>query len=220
MSSSIRGQSSGSRRRPYAPRLPPEQRREQLLDAALTLIVDQGYAGVSIEAVARLAGVTRPVVYDHFPNLGRLLAALVEREERYAVSQLDQIVPAEIGSADPQELLIGGVERFVEAVLTRPDTWRIILLPIDGTPAIIREQVETNRARMRERIAGLLGWTAALPDFPTDLDIELLSYTILHLAEEAGRLALTDPDRFSPARFERFARSFVGLIWPHDAPAD
>ncbi len=56
-------------RRPYAPRLPPEQRREQLLDAALCLIVERGYAGVSIEAVARIAGITRPVVYDHFPNL-------------------------------------------------------------------------------------------------------------------------------------------------------
>ena len=84
-------------RRPYAPRLPPAERREQLIDAALGLIIDQGYAGVSIEAVARVAGVTRPVVYDHFPNLGRLLAALVEREEKYAVAQLEMIVPESPG---------------------------------------------------------------------------------------------------------------------------
>src|SRR5215469_10039539 len=82
-------------RRPYAPRLPPEQRREQLIDAALGLILDLGYAGVSIEAIARVAGVTRPVVYDHFPNLGRLLHALVEREELYALAQLEQVVPAD-----------------------------------------------------------------------------------------------------------------------------
>ena len=72
-------------RRQYAPRMPPEQRREQLLDAALGVIVEQGYSGVSIEAIARTAGVTRPVVYDHFPNLGRLLQALIEREEHYAL---------------------------------------------------------------------------------------------------------------------------------------
>ena len=59
----------------------------------LSVILDQGYSGVSIEAIARTAGVTRPVIYDHFPNLGRLLRALVEREERIAVAQLEHVVP-------------------------------------------------------------------------------------------------------------------------------
>lgn len=218
--SSVRGQSEGTRRRPYAPRLPPEQRREQLLDAALSLIVDQGYAGVSIEAVARVAGVTRPVVYDHFPNLGRLLTALVEREESYAVAQLEQVVPAHRAGQLPQDLIVGGVERFVKAVLSRPDTWRVILLPVDGTPVIIRDQVEDNRARMHSRIEGLLRWAAAQPDVQEDLDIELISYTILHAAEAAGRLALTDSERFTPERFGQFTRSLVGVIWPQGAPAD
>ena len=85
--------SAAAPRRRYAPRLPPEQRREQLVDAALSVILEQGYGGVSMEAVARTAGVTRPVVYDHFPNLGRLLHALIQREEQYAIAQLEQIVP-------------------------------------------------------------------------------------------------------------------------------
>src|ERR1700726_4704350 len=102
-------------RRRYAPRMPPEQRREQLIDAALTVILEQGYSGVSIEAVARTAGVTRPVVYDHFPNLGRLLHALVEREERYALEQLEQVVPDDPGDQEPAELLVGGVRRFLQA---------------------------------------------------------------------------------------------------------
>ena len=82
---------TGRPRRRYAPRMPPEQRREQLIDAALSVILEQGYSGVSIEAVARTAGVTRPVVYDHFLNLGRLLHALVEREEHIALEQLEQV---------------------------------------------------------------------------------------------------------------------------------
>ncbi len=45
-------------RRRYAPRMAPEKRREQLIDAALSVIVHQGYEGVSIEAIARTAGVT------------------------------------------------------------------------------------------------------------------------------------------------------------------
>ncbi len=74
----------------------PEQRREQLLDAALGVILEEGYSGVSIEATARAAGVTRPVIYDHFPNLGRLLYALIEREERYALEQLEQVFPEQL----------------------------------------------------------------------------------------------------------------------------
>lgn len=221
MPSPLPEHSGGRRRRPYAPRLPPEQRREQLIDAALSLIVDQGYAGVSIEAVARLAGVTRPVVYDHFPNLGRLLAALVEREERYAVAQLDQIVPADPGDMTMQELITGGVQRFLEAVQSRPDTWRIILLPIDGTPAIIRDQVEANRERMRERIEGLVRWALDLPVFAgVEIDVELAARGILILGEEAGRLLLTDPARFSPDRFTWFVRRIVGIAWATGAGSD
>lgn len=201
-------------RRPYAPRLPPEQRREQLLDAALGLIIEQGYAGVSIEAVARVAGVTRPVVYDHFPNLGRLLHALVEREERWALGQLEQVVPADPGDVSPPELLAQGVQRFLEAVLARPDTWRIILLPIEGTPSIIREQVETNRARMQARITELVEWAFSRPEFPYELDVELTAHAIRNLSEEAGRMVLTDPGRFTPERYVGFVQSVVGLVWP------
>ena len=203
-------------RRPYAPRLPPEQRREQLIDAALGLIIEQGYAGVSIEAVARIAGVTRPVVYDHFPNLGRLLYALVEREERLALEQLEQVVPEDPGDIHPPDLLARGVQRFLEAVTSRPDTWRIILLPIEGTPAIIRDQVETNRARLQERIEALVRWAFARAEFPYELDVELTAHAIRQLAEEAGRMVLTSPDRFTPERYRRFVESVVGLIWPHD----
>jgi AcrR family transcriptional regulator len=218
--SSVSEQSRTARRRPYAPRLPPEQRREQLIDAALGLIIDQGYAGVSIEAVARVAGVTRPVVYDHFPNLGRLLAALVEREEREAVAQLDQVIPADPGDATPQELIVDGFQRFLEFVQLRPNTWKIILLPIDGTPAIIRDQVQTNRSRMRKRLKGLVDWAMSQPDFPHRLDVELTAYTILHLGEEAGRLVLTDPERFNTERFTEFVRGMVGVVWPAGGDTD
>src|SRR5437763_12004161 len=99
-------------RRRYAPRMAPAERREQLIDSALEVILEQGYGGVSIEAIARRAGVTRPVVYDHFPNLGRLLHALVEREERISLQQLEQVVPEDPGESDPIEVLAGGVRRF------------------------------------------------------------------------------------------------------------
>ena len=192
--------------------MPPEQRREQLVDAALSVILEQGYGGVSIEAIARAAGVTRPVIYDHFPNLGTLLHALVEREERYSREQLERVVPDDPGDSDPVEVLAGSVRRFLDAVTARPATWRIILLPLDGTPAIVREHVETHRAKILERIERLVRWAIKRNELPSDLDVELTARAIRDLGEEAGRMVLTDPERYSPDRYERFVQSVMKLL--------
>ncbi len=194
--------------------MPREQRREQLIDAALGVILEQGYSGVSIEAVANAAGVTRPVVYDHFPNLARLLHALVEREEIYALEQLEAIVPRDPGDRDPQQLLPQGVRRFLDAVASRPATWRIILLPLDGTPAIVRDHVESNRADMLARIEALVRWAIGRSELPAGLDIELTARAIRSLGEEAGRMLLHDPEGYSPERYERFVSSVGTLVWP------
>jgi AcrR family transcriptional regulator len=194
--------------------MPPEQRREQLVDAALSVIIEQGYGGVSIEAIARKAGVTRPVIYDHFPNLGRLLRALVEREERYALEQLAVVVPNDPGNGDPVQVLAGSVRRFLDAVVARPATWRIILLPLDGTPAVVREHVETNRARILERLELLVRWAVKQGELPCDIDAELASCAIRDLGEQAGRMVLTDPERYSPDRYERFVETVMKLLLP------
>jgi AcrR family transcriptional regulator len=194
--------------------MPPQERREQLIDAALSVILQQGYGGVSIEAIARTAGVTRPVIYDHFPNLGKLLQALIEREERYALEQLAAVVPdVPSGDGDPAELFAAGVGRFLDAVVSRPETWRIILLPLEGTPAIVREHVETNRARTVERIEVLVRWAIERSGIPEDLDVELSARAIRSLSEEAGRMVLTDRKGFSPERYERFVLAVMKLIW-------
>ncbi|MDQ6816355.1 MAG: TetR/AcrR family transcriptional regulator [Actinomycetota bacterium] len=205
-------------RRPYAPRIPPEQRREQLLDAALSVIVERGYSGVSIEAIAREAGVTRPVVHDHFPDLGRLLRSLVEREERASLEQLEHVVPGDPGESDPVEALAGGVKRFLEAVGKRPATWRIILLPLDGTPMIVREHLQRNRAMILGRIGQLVRESVRRGELPRDLDVELAARAVRDLSEEAGRMVLTDSEHYSPARYESFARSALNRLMARSSP--
>ncbi len=200
--------------------MPPGQRREQLLDAALEVITERGYSGVSIEAVARRAGVTRPVVYDHFTNLSQLLNALVEREENYAIEQLERVVPGDPGEIPPDVLLTRGVRTFLDAVASRPATWRIILLPPDGTPAMVRQHVESNRARTLEKIEQMVRWGLDGHNFPADLDVELTARAIRDLGEESGRMLLTDPTRYPPARYERFVQMVMALLWPRPDAAD
>ena len=192
----------------------PEQRREQLIDAALSVIVQHGYEGVSIEAIARTAGVTRPVIYDHFPNLGRLLEAVIEREEQFALQQLARVVPATPRTdGEPSELFAAGVRSFLDVVVSRPDTWRIILLPPEGTPPTVREHVARNRALTQERIEALVRWAIERSGILHDLDVELCARAIRSLSEEAGRSVLTDRETYSPERYEGFVLAVMKLIW-------
>ncbi len=192
----------------------PEQRREQLIDAALEVILERGYAGVSIEAIAREAGISRPVVYDHFPNLNRLLHAVIEREERISLAQLAEVVPEEAGDHEPGELLATGIGRFLDAVTTRPATWRIILLPLEGTPEIVREHVEVNRARVLARIESWVRWAVERSELHHDLDVELTARAIRDWSEQAGRMVLTDSEHYPRQRYEQYVQSFLALLAP------
>jgi len=190
----------------------PEQRRQQLIDAALGVILEHGYRGVSIEAIARAAGVTRPVVYDYFPNLGWLLRAVIEREERYSLAELERVVPENPGEHDPAQMLADGVRRFLDAVLSRPTTWRLILLPLEGTPPIVREHVERNRTRILQRIERFVRWAIDHGELPRDLDVELAARAVRDLGEEAGRMVLTDPQHYPPDRYARFIESVMQVL--------
>ena len=200
------------RRRRYAPRMAPEQRREHLIDAAIEVILERGYAGVSIEAIAREAGITRPVVYDHFPNLNRLLHAVIEREERLALEQLAEVVPENPSDHEPGELLAIGVTRFLDAVTSRPATWRLILLPLEGTPSIVREHVKTHRARVLAQIEAHVRWALERSNGAHELDVQLTARAIRDWSEQAGRMVLTDPRHYPPGRYEQFVAQFLRLL--------
>ncbi|HEX5145426.1 MAG TPA: helix-turn-helix domain-containing protein, partial [Conexibacter sp.] len=60
-------------------RLPAAQRRELIERAATEVFAAHGYAGASIDAIARRSGVTPPVVYDHFASKLALFTRLLER---------------------------------------------------------------------------------------------------------------------------------------------
>ena len=83
----------GPAKRRYAPRLPVEKRREHLLDAALRLLARDGYDKLTVEAIAREADVTRPVVYSAYDGLEPLLNALLDRTQRCALASSIQLLP-------------------------------------------------------------------------------------------------------------------------------
>lgn len=75
----------------YAPRkrLSREQRRRQLLDVAWQLVREEGTEGLSLGRLAEQAGVTKPVVYDHFETRSGLLLALYQEYDARQTAMLD-----------------------------------------------------------------------------------------------------------------------------------
>ncbi|SER16748.1 transcriptional regulator, TetR family [Lentzea xinjiangensis] len=197
-------------RRKYARRLPPQERREQLLDAALALI-PAGFDAVTMESVANRAQVTKPVLYDLFANRGELIGALLEREAARATGQVLAALPTDFATRSPDDAFADAVRVFVNAVVQAPDRWRLVLLPPEGTPREFRAQVELVRAGVLAQIEDLaalglkeLGLKELGLEELDGLDAELLGHAMLALAEMSGRLVLTDPGKFTPDRLVAF----------------
>jgi AcrR family transcriptional regulator len=206
-----------SARRGYAPRLPGPQRAEQLLDAALDIALARGFHAVTIDGVARAAGVTRPVVYGLYVDRSALLAALLARAEQRALSQLSAALPAVPGTdarTDPDELLVAGVAAYLGAVAADPRTWRCILLPPEGAPPELHARLAGNRRVVLRQLRALCAWGLARRGGPAELDVELFARAVMTLADGAARLVLVAPDKWPVDGFVAFARTVLGALRP------
>lgn len=178
-------------------RMSAGERREQLLDVAKELVGETGFHGVSIEAVARGAGITRPVVYNHFGDLDSLLEAMIEREGARGLGQLAHVIPSAQGS-DPKEALLGALRGYLETVSADPITWRLVLMPPEGAPEVLREQITQGRDAVVAVLAKLVD--SGVGGSPKSPDPELTARTISAIADEGARLMLTDPERYPVER--------------------
>src|SRR5829696_7335077 len=177
-----------------APRMTGSERREQLLDVTKAIVVADGFHAVSIEAVARAAGITRPIVYGHFEDLGGLLEALVERESARALSQLPEAY----------DDLLAALTAYLTAVREDPDTWRLVLMPQEGAPRLLHERIAAGRAAVVARLAQALRPGTGLPD------PELTAHMLSAYADEAARLTLQGYDVERILELTRWALARLG----------
>ncbi len=187
------------------------ERREQLLDVTKELVGEQGFHGVSIEAIAKRAGITRPVVYAHFEDLDVLLEAMLEREAIRALSQLGAILPTELPSdGDRSQALLGALRGYLEAIKADPVTWRLVLMPPEGAPQVLREQVERGRDGVVEALAQVVG-PGLSPQRPSP-DPALTARLLSALSDELARLMLTDPEAYPLERLMAHAEWLLGQL--------
>ncbi len=134
-------------------RMSAEARREQLLDVTTELVAEQGFQELTVEAVARRAGITRPIIYEHFGDLAGLLDAVVQREMARAMAQVSETALTRLTEGPPVDLMIESLRSYLHTVRSHPATWRLVLTPPEGVPPILRERIAAGRA---EVLAGLV----------------------------------------------------------------
>src|SRR4051812_25786463 len=193
-------------------RMSAEERREQLLDVTKSIVDRSGFHAVSIEAIARAAGITRPVVYGHFEDLSALLSALVERESARALGQLAQVLPTDLAEGDPRDQLVAGLRGYLRAAEADPVTWRLVLMPPEGAPDVLRRHIADGRAAVVAQLAAAVA--PGLGEGRPSPDPELTAITFSSLSDDAARLLLTDPERYPLERLMVHAEWLLDQLLP------
>jgi AcrR family transcriptional regulator len=128
-------------------------REEQLLEVAEQVFAEQGYQGTSIEDIARMAGVTRPVVYDHFGSKEGIYLACVRR----ARAELERLIDEAAGTTDdPAAQLWGGINAYFEFVERHGGAWDVLFGQGSAVAGPAAEEVMRQRFATVAGIAGLL----------------------------------------------------------------
>lgn len=193
-------QQTGARRK----RMTAPARREQLLEVATGMVGEQGFQSVSMQSVAQRAGISRPIVYEHFGTLHGLLEAIVARETDRALAQVSETALGDLSEGNATELMLESLRTYLAVVEQHPTTWRLVLMPPEGAPKLLRKSIIRGRAAVLESLTNAVR-PGAMPgeDSP---DPELTARILSAMADEYARLVLIDPKRFSPERLLVHAR--------------
>ena len=183
------------------PRLTATARREQLLDVALGVFARSGYHDASMNDIADAAGVTKPVLYQHFDSKRELYQALLDE---VGARLLTAIVTAAAEATDGREQTERGFQAYFRWVAEDHDAFMLLY----GGGDAARRRVRPRRAAGHRR-----GGRAVAPLIAADIDDEhrlTLAHALVGLAEGASRRLVERGDDFDP---DLIARQVSDLAW-------
>ena len=199
------------RRAARAEHLGPARRRPLVLDGALRLLVSRDSSDVSMDAIAEVCGVTKPVVYSCFASKTELLQALLEREEKRMLALVAAALPAQPNFEDPAAGVRASFTSFLSAVAAEPDSWRLMLLAERGQEPEVRRRVARGRQIQIEAVRQLnLAVYQAAGVADAERKAEVSARAMIAAGEMAAGLILDRPDRWAPEELaEMLTRLFM-----------
>ncbi|MDV9189558.1 TetR/AcrR family transcriptional regulator [Streptomyces sp. SR27] len=173
-----------------ARRLPRAVRERQMLDAAVRSFARHGYQAASMDEIAELAGVSKPLVYLYLNSKEELFTAVIRREAQALLAAVAEAVADR--SAPPDERLWAGLLAFFTYAADQPDSWAVL----SRQARTQGEPFAGEAARMREEItafvAGLIGEAAREArdaSAITERDVAALAQALVGSAESLASWA-------------------------------
>ncbi len=161
-------------------RLPRDERRVLLLESALAAFADKGYHATAMDDIAERAGVSKPVLYQHFDSKLELYVALAARVCDELVETIETALASTADNQRRIEACLHGFFAFVD----RPASGYPLVFRSDmGTDPAVAPLLEGARARCGEAIGRVLqdetalGWDECV----------LLGSTLVGMAQAAAR---------------------------------
>ncbi len=183
-------------------RLPRAEREEQLLGVAQAVFAERGFRAPSMDEIALRAGVTKPVLYDHFGSKDGLIAACIRHAGGRLLRDVDAAVAAVAGA---EQILAAGFAAFFAFVESFGEGW-FMLIGENSVVGPAAEALETIRRQQAAYVAQQL--TAEFPRAPGD-DVRAYAEAIIGAAE---RLALWRRDRPDVTATQATA-ALMTLLW-------
>ena len=122
-------------------RIPRAIREQQMLDSAIRVFSDLGYRSASMDAIARDARISKPMLYLYYGSKEELFAACVVRESGRLIEHL---TAAATGSTGPRGRLQSVVQAFLEFVDQNAESWNVVYRQAAAEPAF-KDEVEKTR---------------------------------------------------------------------------
>jgi AcrR family transcriptional regulator len=112
-------------------RLSAAARRTQLIEVGRAVFAQRGYDGASVEEIAERAGISKPIVYEHFGGKEGLYAVIVDREMDYVVTRISDSIAA----GSPRERVERAAIAFLTYVKDHPEGFAVLSRDTPGTGA-------------------------------------------------------------------------------------
>lgn len=167
-------------------RLSREERQRQLLDTAWRLVREEGTEALTLGRLAERAGVTKPVVYDHFGTRGGLLAALYREFDARQTALMDAALQASEPSLPGRAAVIAAA--YVDCVLLQGREIPGVIAALAGSPELEAIKREYEAAFLEKCRLALAPFAGAGGIAPAGLRAMLGAAEALSYAAAAGEI--------------------------------
>jgi AcrR family transcriptional regulator len=189
--------------KPRGGRMPRNARRAQLLESALEVFVAQGYHAAAMDDIAERAGVSKPVLYQHFPGKLELYVALLDQ----SCDTIIDACRAALESTEDNKLRVeAAIHVFYDYVANAQGAFRLVFeSDLTNEPAV-RARVDRVTTECARLIAGVISEDTGLPEEQS----LLLAVSLVGMGQVSARFWLGKEGTIDQ---DQAARLVAGLAW-------